>query len=195
MTIGEYAQMINGEGWLAGDLTCDIMIIKMENYNHDTEYSVPVRPSPNLPNDTAINLYPSLGLLEGTTLNAGRGTEMQFQILGDPLLPKEKYPFSYTPEANFGAKYPKHKDVACNGIDLRSTPKMNRLDLTWIMDAYRNHPKKETFFNTENFTTHAGTAILQRQIEQGFTFREIRATWLKDLKAYEAMRLPYLLYR
>lgn len=195
MTIGEYAQMINGEGWLQDRRKCDLKIITMENYTHETFYSVPVRPSPNLPNDTAINLYPSLGLLEGTTLNAGRGTEMQFQLLGDPLLPKEKYTFSYTPQENFGAKHPKHKGVQCSGLDLRNTPRMNRVDLTWIMDAYRNHPKKEVFFNTSNFTAHAGTETLQKQIEQGFTFREIRATWLKDLEAYDEMRQPYLLYR
>ena len=194
MTIGEYAQMINGEGWLADGLKCDLTVIPMENYTHDTFYSVPVRPSPNLPNDTAINLYPSLGLLEGTNLNAGRGTEMQFQLIGSPFLPKEKYSYSYTPQPNFGSKYPKHKDTECNGLDLRETPRMNRIDLTWIIDAYRNHEDKENFFNTKNFTAHAGTEKLQKQIEQGYTFREIRKTWIKDLEAYNKMRQTYLLY-
>ena len=194
MTIGEYAQMINGQGWLTDKKQCTLNIIKVLNYTHQTPYSIPVRPSPNLPNDVAINLYPSLGLLEGTNLNAGRGTEMQFQLIGSPYLPKDKYPFSYTPQANFGSKNPKFKGEICNGLDLSNTPRMNRVDLTWIMDAYRNYKKKEAFFNTKNFTTHAGTEVLQQQIEQGFTFREIRATWLPDLKKYDEMREKYLLY-
>ncbi|MBX2827473.1 MAG: DUF1343 domain-containing protein [Flavobacteriaceae bacterium] len=194
MTIGEYAQMINGEGWLSDGLKCDLTVITMENYTHDTFYSVPVRPSPNLPNDTAINLYPSLGLLEGTNLNAGRGTEMQFQLIGSPHLPKDKYTYAYTPQPNFGSKYPKHRDVECNGLDLREIPRMKRVDLTWIIDAYRNHEKKEDFFNTNNFTTHAGTEELQKQIEQGYTMREIRKTWLKDLEAFKKIRSKYLLY-
>lgn len=194
MTIGEYALMINGEGWLTDQIQCSINVIKVLNYTHQTPYSVPVRPSPNLPNDVAINLYPSLGLLEGTNLNEGRGTEMQFQLIGSPYLPKEKYPFTYIPQSNFGSKNPKFKDVPCNGLDLRNTPKMNRIDLTWIIDAYRNYKKKESFFNTENFTTHAGTEKLQGQIEKGYTFRDIRATWLPELKKYDAMREKYLLY-
>jgi len=195
MTIGEYAQMINGEGWLADGMKCRIEVITLKNYTHETQYSLPVRPSPNLPNDVAINLYPSLGLLEGTNLNAGRGTEMQFQLLGSPFLPKEFYPFSYTPQPNFGAKYPKHSGTACNGLDLRETPRMSRIDLNWIIEAYLNHEKKKNFFNTTNFTAHAGTAELQRQIEQGYTFREIRKTWLRDLRAYDIMRQPYLFYK
>lgn len=194
MTIGEYAQMINGQGWLTDKKQCTLQIIKVLHYTHQTPYSVPVRPSPNLPNDVAINLYPSLGLLEGTNMNAGRGTEMQFQVIGSPFLPKDKYPFSYTPKPNFGSKNPKFKGEICNGLDLRNTPRMSRIDLTWIMDAYGNYDKKEAFFNTKNFTTHAGTEVLQQQIEQGYTFREIRATWLPDLKKYDEMREKYLLY-
>lgn len=194
MTLGEYALMINGERWLSDGIQCSIKVIKALNYTHQTHYSIPVRPSPNLPNDVAINLYPSLGLLEGTNLNEGRGTEMQFQLIGSPYLPKEKYPFEYTPQSNFGSKNPKFKDVLCNGMNLTKTPKMNRIDLTWIIDAYRNYERKESFFNTENFTTHAGTAKLQEQIEKGYTFREIRATWLPALKKYDNMREAYLLY-
>lgn len=195
MTVGEFAQMINGQRWLRHGGQCTLHIIELLHYTHQTPYSVPVRPSPNLPNDVAINLYPSLGLLEGTNLNAGRGTEMQFQLIGSPYLPQDKYPFSYTPQPNFGSKSPKFNGVLCNGLDLRETPRMSRVDLTWIMDAYRNYEKKEAFFNTKNFTTHAGTEVLQQQIEQGYTFREIRATWLPDLKAYDQMREKYLLYQ
>jgi uncharacterized protein YbbC (DUF1343 family) len=194
MTVAEYAQMINGQGWLTNKRQCTLQIIKVLNYTHQTPYSLPVRPSPNLPNDVAINLYPSLGLLEGTNLNAGRGTEMQFQLIGSPYLPKEKYTFIYTPKPNFGSKNPKFNGEVCHGLDLRDTPRMSRVDLTWIMDAYRNYEKTEAFFNTKNFTAHAGTEVLQQQIEQGYTFREIRATWLPGLKAYDEMREKYLLY-
>jgi uncharacterized protein YbbC (DUF1343 family) len=194
MTIGEYAQMINGEEWLAKGSQCQLKVIQLKNYTHQTPYSLPVRPSPNLPNDVAVNLYPSLGLFEGTNLNAGRGTEMQFQLFGSPFLPKEFYPFSYTPQSNFGSKNPKHKGMVSNGLDLRDTHRMNRLDLNWIIEAYVNHEKKEKFFNTTGFTAHAGTTELQRQIEQGYTFKEIRKTWLRDLQAYDKMRQKYLLY-
>ncbi|AVI49916.1 DUF1343 domain-containing protein [Pukyongia salina] len=194
MTMGEYAQMINGEGWLSNGVQCELEVIQMENYTHDTVYSVPIRPSPNLPNDTAINLYPSLGLLEGTNLNAGRGTEMQFQIFGSPHLPAGIYTFRYTPQPNFGSKNPKHKGTQCNGLDLRDTPRMNKVDLSWIIEAYKNHTRKNEFFNTKNFTAHAGTAKLQKQIEQGLSMEDIRNSWQDDLKAYNAMRKKYLLY-
>ncbi|GAB5401411.1 MAG: DUF1343 domain-containing protein [Aureisphaera sp.] len=194
MTIGEYAQMINGEGWLANGLKCDLKVITMENYTHDTFYSVPVRPSPNLPNDKAINLYPSLGLLEGTNLSAGRGTEMQFQLIGSPFLPAEKYPFIYTPQPNFGSKYPKHKGTSCNGLDLRQTPRLNKVDLSWIIDAYHSHGQQDKFFNTDNFTAHAGTEELQKQIEKGLSFEEIRKSWEDDLEAFKKVREKYLLY-
>ena len=173
---------------------CEIKVIKVLNYTHQTPYSLSVRPSPNLPNDVAINLYPSLGLLEGTNINAGRGTELQFQLIGSPYLPKEIYQFTYSPEPNFGSKNPKHQGELCNGLDLRSTPRMSRVDLTWIIDAYHNHKNKEEFFNTANFTKHAGTSELQKQIVKGYTMREIRKTWLKDLDTYDKMRQPYLLY-
>ncbi|MAT90875.1 MAG: hypothetical protein CMC35_09280 [Flavobacteriaceae bacterium] len=194
MTVGEYAQMINGEGWLANNNNVNLTVISMKGYTHDTFYSVPVKPSPNLPNDTAINLYPSLGLLEGTTLNAGRGTEMQFQVFGAPELPKAHYPFQYTPKPNEGAKYPKQQGKKCNGLDLRETERMSKVDLTWIIEAYRSHSAPKHFFNTKNFTAHAGTEKLQKQIEDGLTFREIRKTWLKDLEAFKKLRERYLLY-
>lgn len=195
MTIGEYAKMINGEGWLANSVTCHLEVVEMENYTHDTFYSLPVRPSPNLPNDVAINLYPSLGLLEGTNLNAGRGTEMQFQIFGSPNLPAELYPFQYTPMPNFGSKYPKHKGVVCNGLDLSNTPRLEKVDLSWIIEAYKNHRDKDNFFNTKNFTAHAGTAELQKMIEAGKTVDEIRNTWVEDLTNYHLMRKQYMLYK
>src|SRR5690554_5281953 len=126
MTIGEYAQMINGEGWLSNTAKCKLTVIEMENYNHQKAYSLPIKPSPNLPNDQAINLYPSLCLFEGTFINAGRGTDMQFQVFGAPSLPPSHYTFEFTPQANEGAKNPKFKDQLCFGKDLRNEPKLSR---------------------------------------------------------------------
>lgn len=194
MTIGEYALLINGEKWLKNGVKTDLTVIPMENYTHELPYSLPVRPSPNLPNDTSINLYPSLGLLEGTNLNAGRGTDMQFQVIGSPFLPAAKYPFSYTPHPNFGSKSPKHNGELCHGIDLRQTPRMSSVDLTWIINVYHDHTKKEKFFNTKNFTAHAGTSQLQRQIEAGKTMNEIRESWKSGLDTFKEKRAKYLMY-
>jgi uncharacterized protein YbbC (DUF1343 family) len=193
MTIGEYAQMINGEKWLAKGITCDITIIKNEGYTHDSSYSLPVNPSPNLPNDVAITLYPSLCFFEGTFVSAGRGTDMQFQIFGAPSLPKKFYDFSFTPQSNEGAKNPKFEGQVCHGKDLRGYQKLDRLNLEWLIEAYVANGKKNAFFNPF-FTKLAGTEKLQEQIEQGYTYREIRKTWMSGLKSYEKMRGKYLLY-
>ena len=193
MTVGEYAQMINGEGWLANNVKCNITVVKVKGYTHQTKYSLPVKPSPNLPNDIAINLYPSLCFFEGTFLSAGRGTDMQFQIFGAPSLPSERYSFQFTPQANDGAKYPKFKSKECFGRDLRATPKLDKLNLEWLIGAYVATGKKKTFFN-DFFTKLAGTQKLQQQIEKGYTYREIRKTWLDGLAGYDKMRQPYLLY-
>lgn len=193
MTIAEYAQMINGESWLANGVQCELKIITMENYNHDIPYSLPIKPSPNLPNDVAINLYPSLCFFEGTIVSAGRGTDTQFQVFGAPSLPSDFFPYKFKPQANEGAKYPKFKGEVCNGLDLRDTEKLNRLNLEWLIEAYVGYGKKTTFFNSF-FTKLAGTTKLQEQIEKGYTYKEIRATWLRDLEVYNSMRQPYLLY-
>ncbi len=194
MTIAEYAKMINGEAWLNNGITCDITIIDIKNYTHESFYSLPIRPSPNLPNDKAITLYPSLGLFEGTNINAGRGTEFQFQRYGAPFLDKNHYQFSYTPVANFGSKYPKHKDDVCYGVDLSKVKADRRFTLKYIMDAYNNATDKSKVFNTSNFTTHAGTRKLQQQIEAGLSEVEIRASWQDDLEAYKKVREKYLIY-
>ncbi|GAA4885887.1 DUF1343 domain-containing protein [Flaviramulus aquimarinus] len=194
MTIGEYAHMINGEQWLANEQKCTITVIKVENYTHNTFYSLPIRPSPNLPNDQSIKLYPSLGLFEGTNVNAGRGTEFQFQRYGAPFLDKTVLSFSYTPIANFGAKYPKHKNVVCYGEDLKSENINGVMTLKWIIKAYQNSTDKSLFFNTNNFTKHAGTKTLQQQIESGLSEKEIKATWKDGLEGFKKTRLKYLLY-
>ena len=194
MTIGEYAQMINGEGWLENGVKCDLTIIKLKNYTHQTAYSSPIKPSPNLPNDVAINLYPSLCFFEGTPLSVGRGTEMQFQIFGTPKLPVEFYSFTFTPQANEGAKYPKFKNELCQGMDLRGNKKLSKLNLEWLIEAYTSTGKKKEFFSPF-FTKLAGTTQLQEQIEKGYSYREIRKTWLAGLEVYDLMRGKYLLYK
>lgn len=194
MTLGEYAKMINEEGWLQGKIKADLTVIPLLHYTHQTAYHVPIRPSPNLPNDTAITLYPSLGLFEGTNVNAGRGTEFQFQRYGAPFLDASRYDFSYTPKPNFGAANPKHKEVLCHGRDLSDTHRVSKVDLTWLIDAYANTKDKNLFFLTEGFTKHAGTEKLQRQIESGLTAEVIRETWQKDITAFMAIRAKYLMY-
>ncbi len=194
MTIGEYAKMINGEHWLADGLQCDITVIPIKNYTHNTFYSLPIRPSPNLPNDKSIALYPSLGLFEGTNINAGRGTEFQFQRYGAPFLNTDVMTFKYTPMANFGAKYPKHKGEICYGEDLKNEVINGEMTLKWVLKAYHNSMDKSKFFNTYNFTIHAGASELQKQIESGLSEHEIKATWKDDLDAYKIIRAKYLIY-
>lgn len=194
MTIGEYAKMVNEEGWLESDLKADLTIIELENYTHNSSYSLPIRPSPNLPNDTAINLYPSLGLFEGTNINAGRGTEFQFQRYGASFLDSTQYDFNYWPKPNFGSKYPKEDGKKVFGKDLSNHPKMSSVSLKWVMNAYNNCVDKSKFFNTSGFTRHAGNQYLQKQIESGLTENEIKAAWQKDLEAFKKIRQKYLSY-
>ncbi|WP_171032388.1 exo-beta-N-acetylmuramidase NamZ family protein [Polaribacter aestuariivivens] len=191
MTIGEYGQMINGEKWLKNEIQCDLKVIPLQNYTHQSKYSLPIKPSPNLPNDKSINLYPSLGFFEGTTINAGRGTKYQFQRYGAPFF--KKTDFSYTPKANEGAKYPKHKGKICYGVDLSKTPHLSKIDLSFLINAYKQTPKIEKFFGS-TFTIHAGNTKLQQQIEQGLSEEEIRATWIDGLEKFKVVREKYLIY-
>jgi len=194
MTIGEYAQMINGEKWLNNELQCEINIIPIKNYTHETFYSLPIRPSPNLPNDQAIKLYPSLGLFEGTNINAGRGTKFQFQRYGAPFLDNTSYVFSYIPIENFGAKHPKHKNNTCYGENLKDSDIKGLMTLKWVIKAYQNSTDKSLFFNTKDFTKHAGTEKLQQQIKAGLTEKEIKETWQEDLQNFKTTRKKYLIY-
>jgi uncharacterized protein YbbC (DUF1343 family) len=191
MTIGEYAQMINGEKWLKNGIQCDLKVIPCLNYKREMAYSLPVKPSPNLPNDQAINLYASLCLFEGTNVSVGRGTEMQFQIYGSPFLPKGD--FSFTPIPNFGSKEPPYKNQLCYGEDLTAIPKMKQLELKWLLKAYNTTLDKSKFF-TDFFTKLAGTKTLQQQIETGKSETEIRDSWKKGLEEFKAMRKKYLIY-
>jgi uncharacterized protein YbbC (DUF1343 family) len=191
MTIGEYAKMINGEKWLANAIQCKLKITPCLNYKREMIYSLPVKPSPNLPNDQAINLYASLCLFEGTNVSVGRGTEKQFQIYGSPFLPKSD--FSFTPIPNFGAKEPMHKGILCYGEDLTLISKVEKLELKWLLKAYATTKDKSKFFNTF-FTKLAGTKKLQQQIENGVSEEEIRQSWQKGLVEFKEMRAKYLIY-
>jgi len=191
MTIGEYGQMINGEKWLKNNLKCDLTVIPLKNYNHNSDVSLNVRPSPNLPNDKSINLYPSLGFFEGTIINAGRGTEFQFQRYGASFFPKSD--FSYTPKPNFGSKFPKENGKLSYGVDLSETKKLNQINLKWLLDAYQKTPKTEKFFGS-TFTIHAGNKKLQQQIEEGLSQEKISDSWQKDLEAFKKVRAKYLIY-
>ncbi|QCX38015.1 DUF1343 domain-containing protein [Aureibaculum algae] len=191
MTIGEYAQMINGEKWLENDVKCDLTVMPLKNYTHQTPYSLPIKPSPNLPNDVSINLYPSLCFFEGTDISAGRGTEMQFQIFGAPFLPKGN--FTFKPQSNEGAKNPKFKGELCYGKDLRTVKKLNSINLEWLIETFNESKDKENFFN--NFMPKlAGTKKMQQQIEQGLSSEEIKKTWQADIENFKKIRLKYLIY-
>ncbi|BAO55468.1 yzbB [Nonlabens marinus S1-08] len=192
MTIGEYAQMINGEKWLPYGKQASIKVFKNQHYTHATPYHLPIPPSPNLPNAQSINLYPSLCFFEGTDVSVGRGTDMQFQVYGSPSLAKYRN-FSFTPTPNAGAKRPPFNGKKCFGVDLREYPRLNKLQLEFVVDAFAKAPYKESFFNSF-FTNLAGTEKLQAQIEKAMSAEAIAATWESDLKAYDQMRQAYLLY-
>ena len=191
LTIGEYAKMINGEKWLKDGVQCEIRVIPIKNYTHTTFYSLPIKPSPNLPNDLAINLYPSLCFFEGTNVSVGRGTDKQFQIFGSPFFPPGN--FSFKPQPNVGSNYPKHDGVLCYGTDLTDTAYLDSLNLEWLISAYNTAKNKKEFF-TDFFTKLAGTKKLRLQIEQGLDANEIRLTWKKGLEDYGLMRSKYVLY-
>lgn len=194
MTIGEYAKMINGEAWLKNGIQCTITVIEMKDYNRNKFYSLPIKPSPNLPNDQAVNLYPSLCFFEGTNVNAGRGTSKQFQIYGSPYLDKDIYTFKYIPMPNEGAKYPKHDNTLCFGEDLSAVKPLAQIDLSYLIRAYNNSVDKSIFF-TDYFMTLAGTTQLQKQIENGLTESEIKATWKTGIDNFKTLRAPYLIYK
>ena len=191
MTIGEYGKMINGERWLKNGIQCDLKVIPLANYSHSLSVSLPIKPSPNLPNDSSINLYPSLCFFEGTNVSVGRGTEMQFQVYGSPFL--KQGDFMFTPTPNEGAKYPKHNAKICFGEDLRTKETLHQLDLSYLISAYKQNTAKE-FFN-DFFTKLAGTKKIQQQIEQGLSVNEIKNSWKEDLQKFRIVREKYLLYK
>jgi len=207
MTIGEYAQMINGEGWLANGVKCKLRVVRMLHYYHGKDYLLPVPPSPNLNTQQAIYLYPSLCWFGATAISDGRGTYSPFQLLGNPEM-KGMFSFSFKPQAIKGmSEHPMHAGKDCYGLDLRtfdakSFRKEGKLNLRWLLDWYRWFPDKERFFNGENkeerevlhFDRLAGNSTLRQQIKSGKTEKEIRQSWEGRLDAYRKMRQHYLLY-
>jgi uncharacterized protein YbbC (DUF1343 family) len=198
MTIGEYAMMINGEGWLGEGLTCNLTVIPCEHYDHLSKYDLPVKPSPNLPTMNSIYLYPSLCFFEGTVLSVGRGTDFPFEVFGHPDL--TNCSFAFIPESKPGADTdPVLKGEQCYGIDLRNFRDLGherpaKLDLQWLMFAYAQFPDKNKFFNAY-FEKLAGNSILRKQIIMGLTEDEIRESWKEDLEKFQVVRRKYLLYK
>jgi len=195
LTIAEYALMLNGEGWLKNHAECKLKIIKLGNYNHKTEYKLPVNPSPNLNTEKSILLYPSVCLFEGTNLSLGRGTLFPFLQIGHPLF-AGKYKFSFTPVPIPGmSEDPPQKEKLCYGIDLKEykTSGLKQINLSLLLDLYKNFPDKNHFFNGY-FTKLAGTEKLQKQIEQGIDEKEIRESWEPLLNKYKLIRKKYLIY-
>ncbi|WP_394344876.1 exo-beta-N-acetylmuramidase NamZ family protein [Gelidibacter salicanalis] len=193
MTIAEYAQMINGEKWLKNGIQCDLTVISMENYTHDLPYSLPIKPSPNLPNDQSIALYPSLCFFEGTNVSVGRGTDTQFQVFGSPDLDKNHFDYRFTPQSKPGATAPPQLGKMCYGRDLTQAVVKPGINLVYVIDAYAHSNNKTKFFNSF-FVKLAGTSQLQKQIEQGLSEKEIKATWAKGLQEFKDVRKRYTLY-
>ena len=195
MTIGEYALMINGEGWLKGRQKVDLKVIRLGNYTHDSVYSLMVKPSPNLPNDLSIYLYPSLAFFEGTTFSAGRGTTQQFQLYGSPYYKKKA--FLFRPISREGAKHPKHENKTCYGVDLSSEfiSVNDGINLEYILDAYKNYPYKKKFFLKSKFIDKlAGSNSLRKQVLAGKSAKSIKQSWQKGLENFKAIRQNYLIY-
>jgi uncharacterized protein YbbC (DUF1343 family) len=205
MTIAEFAQMINGEGWLPKGLTCKLKIIPVANYNHNMPYTLPVKPSPNLNTQQAILLYPSTCMFEGTILNHGRGTYFPFTVLGSPDL-KGKYDFSYTPVSIPGmAETPLYMNQVCYGLDLRQydTNKLRqekKINIQWMKELYKAYPYKEKFFDYKqskeigNVDFRTGDSRFKQQIIDNVPEDEIRKSWEPQLSDYKKMRLKYLVY-
>ena len=197
MTIGEYALMINGEGWLANKVKSDLEVIPLKHYTHESTYSLPVKPSPNLPNDLSINLYPSTCFFEAINGSEGRGTDKPFQVYGSPYIKNMSYRF--TPKPNSGAKNPRFNGEICYGEDLSETPYLAEINLSWLIKAHQNYEGKEPFWIKQSgkywIDVLAGTDELRKQIDQGSSAEEIKASWQEDLKEFKKVRAKYLLYK
>jgi len=198
MSIGEYAAMLNGERWLKHGVQVKLTVIPLLHYRHDSFYSLAVKPSPNLPNDRAVALYPSLAFFEGTRISAGRGTGNPFQLYGAPGYADKR--FTFVPRARAGAKYPKYKGKRCYGVDLskrsmQSIRGEKHLNLSYLLDAYAHYGDKKDFFLKNRFFDRlAGTDVLRKEVEKGVSEKEIRKSWKKDLEKFREIRRKYLLY-
>lgn len=205
LTVGEFAQMANGQGWLKDGVKSNIKIIPVANYTHDLAYTLPVSPSPNLNTQQSVLLYPSLCMFEGTYINLGRGTNFPFTVLGSPYL-KGIYDFSFTPTGIKGmAETPLFMDQVCYGLDLRNYDtellrKSKQINFDWIIELYQASPNKEQFFDSKlskemnNIEIQIGSGDFRQQVIDGVPIKEIRAGWEDGLKEYKEMRTQYLLY-
>lgn len=205
LTVGEFAQMANGQGWLKDGVKANIKIIPVANYNHDMPYTLPVSPSPNLNTQQSVLLYPSLCMFEGTYINLGRGTYFPFTVLGSPYL-KGKYDFSFTPTGIKGmAETPLFMNQVCYGLDLRNYDtdfllKSKQINFDWIIELYRASPNKVQFFDSKmskemnNIEIQIGSGDFRQQVKDGVPIKEIRAGWEDGLNEYKEMRKKYLLY-
>ncbi|MBL4861870.1 MAG: DUF1343 domain-containing protein [Crocinitomicaceae bacterium] len=194
MTIGEYGKMINGEKWLKNGITCELTVIECLYYEHQTQYTLPIPPSPNLRSDVSIALYPSLCLLEATTVSVGRGTDGPFERYGHPLFPKTD--FSFVPEASEGSKHPKHEGKVCHGYNL-NTPenlRMEQLDLSFLMNANELLDGKLFVSRERFFNLLAGNDLLIEQLKSGMREEDIRASWQEGLDQFKITRSKYLIY-
>ncbi len=197
MTIGEYAQMINGEAWLANKVKCELVVVPCLNYDRNMRYDPQIPPSPNLPNARAVYLYPSLCFFEGTNVSVGRGTNFPFQQIGAPNL--NNFEHSFVPQASFGAKNPKYEGEKCFGIDFSEIDaaqfrNQGKLDLTYLISFYEASSNRTKFFNNF-FNLLSGNSSLQTAIKSGKTEEEIRASWQSGLEEFKTMRKKYLLYQ
>ena len=199
MTIGEYARMINGEGWLAGGIHCNLAVVTLQHYTHNTRYALPVPPSPNLPNAESIYLYPSLCLFEGTNISVGRGTSLPFQIYGAPMLLSG--PYKFTPKPIHGvSENPPHNGKECRGFYLKEyasthLDSTNSFNLQYLITAYCQYSDKDHFFINSNFFDKlAGTDQLRKQLVSGMDEESIRMSWQDDLEKFKSIREKYLLY-
>lgn len=195
LTMGEYAQMLNGEGWLANKVVCDLQVIPVASYTHKSDVHVPIAPSPNLPNDQSIGLYPSLCLFEPTIVSVGRGTNTQFQVIGTPNPAAGEYRFTPTPLP--GAMDPPLKGQLCYGKDLRtvSTRKLG-FSLSYLIEMFEKTGRQESFFTSPSFFDKlAGTDSLRLALLAGKSEQEIRSSWKPALDVYKEMRKRYLIYQ
>ena len=205
LTVGEFAQMANGEGWLTNTVKCNIRVIPVLNYTHEMPYTLPVKPSPNLNTQQAVLLYPSTCMFEATYLNHGRGTMFPFTVIGSPEL-QGKYSFSFTPTGIPGmSETPIFMNQVCYGLDLRNYDtellrKSKQINIKWIMELYQAHPHKEKFFDSKlskemnRIEIQIGSGLFRQQIIDGVSEKEIRASWEPGLSEYKEMRKKYLIY-
>lgn len=192
MTIAEYARMINGEFWLKDSLQCELMWQKMPAYTREMTYDLPIKPSPNLPNSQSISWYPSLCLFEGTDISVGRGTTLQFQVIGSPKLDSCSY--SFIPESRQGANAPKHENTKCCGWNLSSIDLDDGIHLDLLIKCYDQYSARNTPFFNSFFDKLAGSNKLRKQISEGWKSSQIKETWQEGLEAFIELRKTYLLY-